>query len=196
MKQEVEIEFKNLLTEEEFHTLTSHFSLGEDDFMTQENHYFDTTDFQLKTHGSALRIRKKGDTYVLTLKQPHENGLLESHQPLSFQEADYLINGKGTVAGDIAELIKRLGVDVTKLFYFGTLTTKRAQLFYKDGLLVLDHSFYLNRDDYELEFEAKNFQLGQQQFKELLQQFHIPIRQTDNKIRRFYQLKYSQISEE
>jgi uncharacterized protein YjbK len=196
MKQELEIEFKNLLTKEEFRMLISHFSLREDDFITQENHYFDTPDFQLKHHGAALRIRKKKEAYVLTLKQPHENGLLESHQSLSCQEAVDLINGKGVVTGDIAELIKQLGVDAAKLSYFGTLTTKRAQLSYKGGLLVLDHSFYLDQDDYELEFEANDFHLGQQQFKDLLQQFHIPKRQTDNKIRRFYQLKYSQISEE
>ena len=196
MKQELEIEFKNLLTEEEFHRLASHFSVKEDDFITQENHYFDTPEFSLKNHGTALRIRKKKEKYVLTLKQPCNDGLLESHQSLSSQEAAELLDGKAAITGEIAGLIQHLGIDVTELVYFGSLTTKRSQLPYKDGLLVLDHSFYLNKDDYELEFEAADFHVGKQQFNELLEQFRIPIRHTENKIRRFYQLKYSQISEE
>lgn len=196
MKQELEIEFKNLLTEKEFHRLASHFSVKEDDFITQENHYFDTPEFSLKNHGTALRIRKKNEKYTLTLKQPYNDGLLESHQSLSSQEAAGLLDGDAAITGEIAGLIQQLGIDVTRLAYFGTLATKRAQLPYKDGLLVLDHSFYLNKDDYELEFEAADFHVGKQQFNDLLEQFRIPIRHTENKIRRFYQLKYSQISEE
>lgn len=196
MKQELEIEFKNLLTKEEFHRLASHFSVKEDDFITQENHYFDTPDFSLKNHGTALRIRKKKETYMLTLKQPYHDGLLESHQPLSSQEASRLLDGDTAITGEIAGLIQQLGIDVTRLVYFGTLATKRSQFPYKEGILVLDHSFYLNKDDYELEFEAADFHVGKQQFNDLLEQFRIPMRHTENKIRRFYQLKYSQISEE
>ncbi|HWO98475.1 MAG TPA: CYTH domain-containing protein [Bacillus sp. (in: firmicutes)] len=196
MKQEIEIEFKNLLTEEEFHRIASHFSVKEEDFITQENHYFDTAEFSLKKHGTALRIRKKKETYTLTLKQPYNDGLLESHQPLSSQEAAALLEGKAAVTGEIAGLIQQLGVNPAQLTYFGTLATKRSQFPYRDGLLVLDHSFYLNKDDYELEFEAADFHVGRQQFKDLLEQFRIPVRHTQNKIRRFYKLKYSQISEE
>lgn len=59
MVQELEIEFKNLLTKEEFHRLADFFQLTEKDFAEQENYYFDTKYFALKKHGAALRIRKK-----------------------------------------------------------------------------------------------------------------------------------------
>lgn len=57
MTQEIEIEFKNIVTEEEFNTLCKSFSI--EVFTKQVNHYFETPDFSLKA-GSALRIRHKG----------------------------------------------------------------------------------------------------------------------------------------
>lgn len=51
------------------------------------NHYFETPNFSLKEAGSALRIRHKGETYTLTLKQPAEVGLLETHQVVTENEA-------------------------------------------------------------------------------------------------------------
>ena len=59
MKQEIEIEFKNIITQEEFKQLLYTFSIKDEDFITQENHYFDTETFSLKNNGCALRIRKK-----------------------------------------------------------------------------------------------------------------------------------------
>ena len=54
------------------------------------NHYFETPDFSLKA-GSALRIRHKGETYTLTLKQPAEIGLLETHQVVTEDEAKMMM---------------------------------------------------------------------------------------------------------
>ncbi len=76
MTQEIEIEFKNIVTKEEFDTLCKSFSI--EAFTKQVNHYFETPDFSLKEAGSALRIRHKGATYTLTLKQPAEIGLLRN----------------------------------------------------------------------------------------------------------------------
>ena len=150
----------------------------------------------VKENRSALRIRKKQEKCTLTLKQPHLDGLLESHQSLSDEEADMLMNETATLQGDIAALLEEQGIDTARIRYFGSLTTKRAEFPYKNGLLVLDHSFYLNKDDYELEFEADDFTVGQTQFMDLLHEFSIPVRPTANKIRRFYELKYSQQREE
>ncbi len=76
--------------------------------------------------------------------------------------------------------------------YFGSLITNRAEIPYKNGLLVFDHSYYLNTEDFELEYEVHDYQLGQQIFVELLNQYNIPQRTTENKISRFYQLKQNQ----
>ena len=46
MTQEIEIEFKNIVTEEEFDTLCKSFSI--EAFTKQVNHYFETPGFSLK----------------------------------------------------------------------------------------------------------------------------------------------------
>ena len=97
MTQEIEIEFKNIVTEEEFHALCKSFSI--EVFTKQVNHYFETPNFSLKEAGSALRIRHKGETYTLTLKQPAEVGLLETHQVVTENEAKMMMETNVIISG-------------------------------------------------------------------------------------------------
>ena len=191
MHQEIEIEFKNLLTKEEFHLLCERFSLSEADFIMQENHYFDSEDFALKNKGCALRIRKKKAHYEMTLKQPVEEGLLETNETISEDEAKSIIANNRIPEGAIAKIIhEELEIAPDSIIYFGSLSTRRAETEYEGGLLVIDHSMYLNKEDYELEYEVSNFSIGQKIFIELLKSLNIPMRQTDNKIKRFYTAKF------
>ncbi|MFP3488877.1 CYTH domain-containing protein, partial [Staphylococcus sp. SIMBA_130] len=59
----------------------------------QINHYFETKEFSLKELGCAIRIREKDGKYTLTLKEPHPDGLLETHDLLTKQEALNWMNG-------------------------------------------------------------------------------------------------------
>ncbi|WP_243385693.1 CYTH domain-containing protein [Bacillus kexueae] len=191
MNQEIEIEFKNLLTKDEFDRFVSHFNLTDASFFTQENHYFDTPSFSLKDKGAALRIRKKNGRYTLTLKQPAPVGLLETHQPLSEQEFKVAINdSKLPQAGDVMDKLKELHIAQHDLQFFGTLTTDRAEISHEKGLIVLDWSRYLKKEDFELEFEVQDEAEGKQAFLQLLDTFNIPLRKTENKIKRFYLAKY------
>lgn len=191
MPQNLEIEFKNILTKAEYETLLHAFNITEDQIFSQENHYFDTSDFALKHAGSALRIRKKHNDYEMTLKQPLENGLLETNQKLSFQETKQAFQGR-LPEGEIKSKIESMAIPFSRIEYFGSLLTNRTELEYKGGLLVLDHSLYLNKEDYELEFECQNFKEGSEVFYELLRLYRIPERKTKNKIQRFYDEKYCQ----
>jgi uncharacterized protein YjbK len=191
MAQTIEIEFKNLLTKSEYEMLLKKFNLTKSQVITQENHYFDTVEFSLKEKRSALRIREKKNHFEMTLKQPANIGLLETTQILSKDEATKAIQFGMLPSGIIQDLIVELKIPFERLEYFGSLLTKRIEFSYKNGLLVLDHSSYLNKDDYELEYEVENYQTGQQIFRDLLKQFSIPERKTENKIQRFYHQKYS-----
>ncbi|WP_243291363.1 CYTH domain-containing protein [Bacillus sp. FJAT-47783] len=191
MTQEIEIEFKNLLTKEEFLKLTHYFHLNDSSFVTQHNHYFDTKDFSLKKLGAALRIREKKDRFTLTLKQPAQVGLLETHQLLSEKEVEQAIQHSILPAtGEVIHQLSKLHIKAEDLQFFGTLTTDRAEVLLEEGLIVLDHSRYLKKEDFEIEFEVQDEELGKKRFRSLLQSFHIPIRHTDNKIKRFYLAKY------
>ncbi|MGG3469840.1 CYTH domain-containing protein [Neobacillus pocheonensis] len=191
MTQQVEIEFKNLLTRQEYERFLNEFNIDKKQIFTQENHYFDTSDFALKSRVTALRIRRKQDDYEMTLKQPADVGLLETNQLITTEEALHAFQVGELPFGNIKKIIEEIGISFSELKYFGSLLTNRVEVEYTKGLLVLDHSQYLNKEDYELEFEAENFQEGKLIFLQLLDQYHIPIRKTENKIQRFYNQKYA-----
>lgn len=188
----IEIEFKNMITTDEFTALMNFLNLRSEDFSEQENHYFDTPDFLLKEKGSALRIRKKYGSFELTLKQPHPEGLLETNEDLSESEAAEMIKNGKIPREQIKKSLEELGIKTDNLRYFGSLTTKRAEKEYNKGLAVLDHSRYLNKEDFEIEFEVDDRKEGKMVFLNLLQQLNIPVRKTENKIKRFYNEKYRQ----
>ncbi|MFV2046944.1 CYTH domain-containing protein [Metabacillus litoralis] len=193
MSQEIEIEFKNLLTKDEYYKIKETFKIEEHDFFDQENHYFDTPEFSLKAIGAALRIRRKQNKFVMTLKEPATVGLLETHQTLSDEMADSMMKTGELVNGEVVDRLLQLDLDVNKITYFGSLSTRRAEKNFQNGLIVLDHSRYLTVEDYELEYEAKDEEIGKKVFHQLLHDLHIPIRLTKNKIRRFYEQKYSEM---
>ncbi|RIW27256.1 CYTH domain-containing protein [Bacillus salacetis] len=185
MPEEIEIEFKNMLNEEEFDRIKVYFSMTKDDFTLQNNHYFDTPSGRLKDHQCALRIREKNGTFELTLKQPAETGLLETNQPVNEQTATQMLEHGILPPGEVSEALHRLGINPDNLSHFGTLSTNRAETEYNDGLMVLDFSSYLNKEDYELEYEVKDRRTGEAIFSEFLESMKIPFRPADNKIKRF-----------
>ncbi|ATH95076.1 hypothetical protein ACH95_06335 [Bacillus glycinifermentans] len=186
MSQELEIEFKNMLTKEEFEQLKSYYQFTQDQFVAQHNHYYDTAAFSLKEKGAALRIREKQGRHVLTLKEPAPVGLTETHQTLpSKPDFEHFHIPKGHVF----DRLQDLGIEPGDLGYFGTLTTDRAEKKLPEGLIVLDHSRYLQVEDYEIEFEVADYEQGKLDFAKLLKTFGIPKRDTKNKIVRFYEQK-------
>lgn len=188
MSQEVEIEFKNLLTIHEYNLLTEDlFSQAE--MIEQTNYYFETDSFDLKAKQSALRIRKKNKTYTLTLKEPHPDGLLETHDTLTEKEFLSWTSGRPTEAPNVAEQLKQLSVDLSFLNYAGRMTTFRKEIPYQDTLIVLDKSMYLDTEDAELELEAASKHYGEKVFNSLLANYHIPVRKTPAKIARFFHQK-------
>ncbi|WP_040979706.1 CYTH domain-containing protein [Oceanobacillus jeddahense] len=191
MSQEVEIEFKNLLNTQEYH------QLAEDLFsqaatIEQTNYYFETSSFGLKENHSALRIRKKDETYTLTLKEPHPDGLLETHDNLTEKEFLSWTSGIPTEAPNVTKQLKQMSIDVSSLIYFGKMTTFRKELPYQNTLIVLDKSLYLNTEDAEIELEATSKEHGEKVFKNLLANYQIPFRETPAKIARFFNQKQNQ----
>lgn len=191
MTQNIEIEFKNMLTESEFNMLSKHFNLNEAHFFKQVNYYFDTPGFSLKQLGCNLRVRKKKDGYEMTLKQPHPEGLLETNEQLDASAAQSLMEGGPLKDGSIKEQLLRMKIELEQLCYFGSLETKRAEVDYKGGELVLDLSTYLNMQDYEVEYEVTDRLEGEAIFMQLLSGLNIPIRKAKNKVQRFYERKLS-----
>lgn len=183
----MEFEAKNLLTKDEYLLLNSHLNHNKIKPKTQINYYFETEDFALKNKGSALRIRMKNKNYTLTLKQPKDDGILETHESITHETAQLWITNKITATISIEQQLSQLNVDRDALQYGGHLQTDRIQFKYLDALIVLDKSSYNNNIDYELEIESSSMTRSDEVMNQLLTTYKIPIRQTVNKIERFYQ---------
>lgn len=187
--QQIEIEFKNMLTQEEYKLLINAFHISEHQLVEQENFYFDTRQFSLKKRNSALRVRKKEGKYELTLKEPLQVGLLETNQTITEKDMTMLMENISFPDGKIKETIERWNLSPKQIMFFGSLKTIRAEITYKGGILVFDHNYYLNKEDFELEYEVENYHEGKKIFESLLNEFNIPLRRADNKIVRFYREK-------
>lgn len=189
MTQEVEIEFKSMLTKDEYEKLIHAYKL-EDQVRWQANDYFDTPTFQLKKQGAALRIREKKHGQVLTLKQPNEVGLLETHASITEEEAEDLFKYGIIHDNQMKQALAPFQLNAA-LEHLGRLETNRAEHQTEDGLLVLDESHYLETTDYEIEFEVTNEEAGKRAFERLLAEHGLPYRPAKNKIVRFMELKMS-----
>lgn len=187
MQYEIEIEFKNLLSKEEFQVLQDFFDYQHNEAFSQKNIYFDTPDLQLAKQSSALRIRLKNKKAVMTLKSPHGEHLEEHHAHLDYNEAKAMVkNQKLSLPQAMKVLLEKRLIDTDQLEYQANLETKRFETHYKNGTIVLDYSQYHGHEDYELEYETNDAYQGREVFMELLKRFNIPQRETPNKIQRAY----------
>ncbi|WP_440894919.1 CYTH domain-containing protein [Amphibacillus sp. Q70] len=187
MSQEMEYESKNLLTKKEYDILCEHLNHTKIKPKNQINYYFETENFALKDKGAALRIREKNGHHVLTLKQPHQEGLLETHEMISSETLRLWLNNQTTPVPKVERQLNELNVKREELKYGGKLKTKRIEVNYLNTVIVLDKSNYNNRIDYELEVEANSKEQANQVLAELLKTYHISKKNTPNKIARFYQ---------
>lgn len=188
MRQEVEIEFKNLLTQQEYEGLKGRFFTENSVPVTQENYYFDTKDFSLKKASCALRIRIKEDDAEMTLKTPFEGHHTETTVDMSTEEARELsAEGSFSVPEAIVSVLKQedilISQDVIKI---GQLKTERLEVEKPHVIIVLDKNFYSDKVDYELEIEADSKSAGEAFFFQLLGENAIPRRNTPNKIARAF----------
>ncbi|WP_298826734.1 CYTH domain-containing protein [uncultured Planococcus sp.] len=185
MTKELEIEFKNMLTKEEYKRLLKDFAALHDGPITQHNHYFDTADFRLKEQLSALRIRNKSGRFECTLKIPAPVGHYEITDKLTKEQARRMLELETFEATEVSVALRELEIPLTALKPIGTLTTHRVEFEYLGGLLVIDHSEYNGHEDFELEFEVADAETGHEYFLNFLQQQGIPERPARKKIARF-----------
>ncbi|EAH4450270.1 CYTH domain-containing protein [Listeria innocua] len=190
MVKELEIEFRNLLTKEEYDRLIEDFRIKEDDFFEQTNFYLDTADFGLKERNSALRIRKLETQYQLTLKTPEARGLMETTQILAADQASAITDGANIPVGPVRDTLKEIGINHEDLQVFGSLKTIRAEKDYKKGLLVFDKNFYGSISDFDLEYEVSDYDKGKEIFDKLLKEYQITNHPAENKVARFYNHVY------
>lgn len=183
---ETEIEFKNLITSDQFKQIRDSLFIDITPFY-QTNFYIDTEDLQIRKNILMLRIRELEDRFVLTLKVPNEAHVItEYHQILDESVLEKTNIDESDLGADIINVLKERNIDTNALKIQGQLETIRYERTYKNGLLVLDESQYFGETDYELEFEAKNVSDGKVVFNEILDHYDIQRTEEVVKSERFY----------
>ena len=174
------VEFRTLLSEEEYNRLMERFKGNRMDLQT--NHYFDTKRFSLKAHDASLRVKERED-FILVLKKKKGYNLHEFQLPIT-KETFEEIRKTGTVPeGEIYnELLPLIGSQ--KLFNFLSLSTLRLFFAYKNGILYIDKSQYLGQTDYEFIYETSSRNL--KEFVKLIGEFELKYKKTEKKIRRAF----------
>lgn len=164
MNENLEIEYKVLLTKEQFDTLVSQY----DDvhFIRQVNTYYDTKNLDIRKNYGSMRIREKEGKFIFTLKKHTTDGLLEFEK---------LVPSNDVSAFDdleIKELFRDMKIDqpIVKLT---SLTTDRAVIFNGYAEICLDHNFYNGKEDYEIEYEYKKDHDGKKMFQEILDTINV-----------------------
>lgn len=183
-----EIEFKQLLSEDDYQAIYNTYFLNIKPF-SQTNYYIDTLNFDLKSHQSALRIRVKDDSYEMTLKVPAEVGLMEYNFDTMVEPKLNKHIKRQDLPQDILNQLLKMDVDIDALIVLGDLTTERIEKEINGNLLVLDKNYYLDFQDFELEYEVNDYNEGLVQFESILNQFNINHKIPNNKVQRFFNRK-------
>lgn len=182
--REIEIEFKNLLTEEEYKKLYAAFNLANKEQIINKNFYYDDANESFKKANSALRIRYTNNKTEMTLKIKGATQNIEINVPLdesSPKEPTVL----PTLPNEIMSELERLNLKIKTPMLIQKIETQRYEVKTQDGLLVLDKTTFLKDIvDYELEFEATSFEKGKITFENLLTEFDITNKPAKPKIAR------------
>ena len=171
--REIEIEFKNLLTKDQYASLFEKYDLKNSEEIINKNFYYDDADESFKKIGAALRIRYTNKKTEMTLKVKGETQNVEINVPL-----DEKYPKEPTVLpilpNEIIAELERMNVKIKTPMLIQKIETLRYEIALEEGLLVLDETTFINDIvDYELEFETKDYETGIVAFEKLLEKNNI-----------------------
>lgn len=185
---EIEKEFKNLITKENYEEILNDYQNILTTSITQTNSYYDYQGI-LKSHHIALRIRtiEGQSTGEITLKIPQDTyEVLEITETLPIDILQsFNAQKEFTLPEKIYKALVNQKINLKTVQQTAHLITHRKQgTLSANELLVLDESHYNGRCDYEIEMEVNDLQQGEQVFNQFLHQYGIKRQQADSKIKR------------
>lgn len=185
---EIEKEFKNLLTKEQYTSLVEDYKDVFTKDATQTNSYYDYEGL-LQEHKMALRIRivEGKETGEITLKIPQSSlEVLEFTEVLPVDILNQYNNDKQfTLPPSIRKALEKEGISLQSVMQTALLTTHRLEgALSENEWLVLDESHYNGNIDYEMEMEVRSLELGEPVFLGILEKYKVERRQAESKIKR------------
>ena len=185
MSTNLEIEFKSILSEEDYQKLFSRY--GKHRMYTQENYYFDTDRREIRSKGCGLRARVKNEEYELTLKENAEVGKIEYNQQISNISFIKLAKGEDFPDGEVKDIIvSKLGLKIEEVKPLGVLVTDRIDLKFCGSLISIDKSTYNGITDYEIECEDVSMEKAKKHLNKFLKDNDIEYKKSQGgKLKRF-----------
>ena len=185
---EIEKEFKNILTKEQYTSLVEDYKDVFTKDVTQTNSYYDYEGL-LQEHKMPLRIRivEGKDTGEITLKIPQSSlEVLEFIEVLPVEILNQYNNDKQfTLPPSIQKALEEKGISLQSVMQTALLTTHRLEgELSENEWLVLDESHYNGKVDFEMEMEVRSLELGEPVFLGILAKYNIERRQAESKIKR------------
>jgi len=183
MKTNLEIEYKALLTEQEYKKVLSHFNPTIR--INQTNHYYQS--YNVFNKKIAARIREINDTFELTFKIRQTKGKLEVNFDVPSDSVEHFS------LPEVQTFLKEHHF-YQAWSYIGDLHTLRYVVQDAYGELCIDHNTYLDQEDYELEYEVNTDYnpLAFSRFVEILNLFSIKNEKAKAKFHRFILAKSNQ----
>ena len=164
MNTNMEIEYKVLLTKEQFNILCSNQDTLH--FIRQINTYYDTVDFQIRKQKGSMRIREKQGKFLFTLKLHVNGGLMEYEKEVDRNDVSVFKDC------EISSLLSQFHL-TDNIQLITSLTTDRAVVDTGNAELCFDHNFYNGKEDYEIEYEYKMDHDGLSAFQKILDPLQI-----------------------
>ena len=181
--REKEIEFKNLLSQNDYEKLYNSLNLDQEQTIINKNYYYDHNDI-LKNNNMALRIRDFNKKREITLKIKGKYENIEINIPLPLEATIEQYNFEN-LPEDIQLELKKHNIVPKNFYLLQYIETTRKEKDTYEGLLVLDKTTFRNNIvDYELEFEVTDYEKGKENFEKLLNDFNIPFQPAKPKIAR------------
>jgi len=181
MNTNLEIEYKTLITKQEFDQLLVFFNQYK--LINQTNYYYQSTNSLNKK--VAARIRQIDQTFELTFKIKQDKGKLEVNFNVPSNSIEHFYRS------DVQAFLKSHGYNRQWVF-IGELHTTRHLIVEEYGELCIDHNVYMDVEDYELEYEVRNDydELAYSRFIQILDQFSIKNIKAKAKFHRFILNKF------
>lgn len=142
MEQKLEIEFKSEITHEDHLLIRDYFPFQEP--VLQENVYYDTDNQELFKKGIMCRVRKIEDSYLLTVKEPHPDGIMEYEMHIEGLLHD------SKQAQKVLDVFNVNLNDLHKTTFSNTVRYEYEDVY---GTWCLDITQFENHRDYEIEYE-------------------------------------------
>ena len=185
---EIEKEFKNLLTKEQYDALVNDYKEVFTKDVTQTNSYYDYEGL-LQEHKMALRIRivEGKETGEITLKIPQSSlEVLEYTEVLPVEILNaYNHDKQFTLPTSLQEKLEYTGITIQTVNQTALLTTHRLEgALSENEWLVLDESHYNGKVDFEMEMEVRSLELCEPVFLGILAKYNIVRCQAESKIKR------------